>query len=79
MVGEKWRQMSEEERERILSQCAADGGHCIITGFGVAVARGMGPFKTEAEFNIFLRRARRIWGREGCGEVISRRCSRMVC
>jgi len=26
MVGEKWRQMSEEERERISSQCAADGG-----------------------------------------------------
>ena len=75
MLGRKWRQMSEVEREGILKQlkemweelrgivnerpgkvCAADGGtlhdHRI---WGAAGAKGMGPFKTEGEFNLFLR------------------------
>lgn len=75
MLGQKWGQMSEVEREGILGQlkemweelrgitnerpgtvCATDGGtlhdHRI---WGAAGAKGMGPFKTEGEFNLFLR------------------------
>ena len=75
MLGRKWFQMSEEEKEGIWKQlknileelrgienlrpgsvCAADGGtlhdHRI---WGAAGLNGMGPFKTEREFNLFLR------------------------
>jgi hypothetical protein len=74
-LGEKWGQMSEEEKEGIRMQlkdmweelrgmvnlrpgvvCAADGGtlhdHRIWRAAG---SKGMGPFKTEREFNLFLR------------------------
>ena len=51
-----WEELKGIVNERPGTVCATDGGtlqyHRI---WGAAGAKGMGPFKTEGEFNFFLR------------------------